>query len=77
MTTVDIKLNFGKGSDDERANIQTNGVPITLILDSLKTIMSGLSRRLVEEAGEMVSESEYEAYINARLKVDRAKESEL
>lgn len=77
MTTVEIKLHFGKGSEENRADIITNDVPKTLILDSLKTIMGGLSKMLVEEAEEMVPESEMEKYINARLKVDREKEKDL
>lgn len=74
MKTVLIKLNYGKGSEKCRAEITTNGVPYTLILDSLKTIETGFAKEIVSEAEEMVSESEMEAYINARLKVDRDKE---
>ena len=77
MRTVSIKLHFGKGSEGKNAEIETNGIPITLILDSLKTIMKIFSEQIVEEAKEMVPDSEVEKYIDARLKVDRKKEADL
>lgn len=77
MTTVEIKLNFGPGTDQNRADVKTNGVPSTLILDSLKILMSHFAKEIVAESDEMVPESQREAYIEARMKVDRQKEKDL
>lgn len=76
MKTVSIKLNFGPGTEDHKAEIETNDVPITLILDMLKTLSTAFAKQIVEEAEEMVPPSEWEKYINARLKVDREKEKD-
>ncbi len=76
MKTVVIKLNYGPGSDEQRADIQTDDVPATLILDSLKIISQHFAKQIVAEAEETVPESEWEKYINARMKVDREKEKD-
>ncbi len=76
MKTVFIQLNYGPGSENNRADIKTNGVPATLILDSLKTISTHFAKEIVAEAEDTVTESEMEKYINARLKVDREKEKD-
>jgi len=79
MKTVVIKLNFGQGSEKLQADIaDTQGVPYSMIVESLNNLTKGIAQQLVIEAKEQgVPDNDIPAYLDARLKVDRKTISEL
>ena len=66
---VTVVLKFG--TTVEQAEVTTNGVPTSLIMESLNNLSRGLAENLVKEAVEEVPEEGFESYLDGRLKADR------
>ena len=66
---VTVVLKFG--TTEEQARVTTNGVPTSLIMESLNNLSRGLAENLVKEAVEEVPEEGFESYLDGRLKADR------
>ena len=66
--SLTIKLNFGA---NEGAEIDTNDIPQSLIVESIQNLSHFLARQLVEEAEEVVPKEGVTAYLEGRLKTDR------
>lgn len=71
--TVVILLHYQSDKLGFNAQVETNGVPRSLIVESLQNLTTGLSAALVREAARDVEEKDLEAYLDATLNVDREK----
>jgi hypothetical protein len=65
-----LVITYGEG---EGANMQTNGVPLSLVVEVLTNICKGMSRTLVAEAQNDVPENQVEDYLDAMIATDRVK----
>ncbi len=68
QVTVSIKLHYG---GDRDAEVETNGVPITMVLESLNTLVKGMAQQLLEECAEVIPGPDQEKYLDARIALDR------
>lgn len=70
---VRIVLNFSPEHNGikEEANVVTNDVPTSLVIESLRNLTKGLAEILIKEASEEVPVDGYEAYLDGRIKADR------
>ena len=72
---VNIKLTFSKNGPG--ADIKTNGVPHSLIVESLNNLSKGLCGKLVMEAYGDVNEDQVADYLQGMLNLDRIKLKEM
>lgn len=68
--TVIIKFEFSN-SEEVIVDINTDKVPLSLIVEHLQNLSKAFSTQIVNDAKEVVSEKELESYLNARIKVDK------
>jgi hypothetical protein len=69
--TVSIKLHYANTDEGRDAEVETNNVPITMVLESLNNIVKGLARQIVEDAAEVIPGPDQEKYFDSRLELDR------
>ncbi len=66
---VEIKLIFHQNGE-ESVEIETKGVPKTLIVEQLNALTGLLARQIVDDA-KFVPNSDKEDHVNARIEIDR------
>lgn len=71
--TVTIKLHFS--ASDESCVIETQDVPMTLILEKLNTITHGMAKEILMGLGQndKLPDAKIEKYFDTQIKVDRIK----
>ena len=75
MTEVTIKLLYGKDVATD-ADVKTNDVPYSLIIESLNVLTKHFAQEMVKDAGHVIDlndREELEKYLDARIKVDKQK----
>jgi len=65
-----LELTFFEDGE-ESMNLQTNDIPKTLVLEQINALSKFLAKQIVEDAQEVVDDKNLEAYLDARIKVDR------
>lgn len=73
MITATIKIHFSLDPDLDTDEIEANGVPKTMIMEKMSTIVKGLSEYEVADARNVVGNADMEKYLDARIAVDRKK----
>lgn len=67
---ANITLSFFEDGT-EQINVQTNDVPITMIIEGLNTLVKSLAHQILTEAGEDIPPNMLEGYMNSRIDLDR------
>lgn len=67
--TATIKLHFSDEGDG--CEVETNNVPLTMVMEGVSNLAKGLATKIVEDAAEVIPESEQENYLDSRIELDR------
>jgi hypothetical protein len=72
MRTITAQITLIYGNPELNCDIKTNGVPHTLIIESLNNIVKGMSEKLVRENERYAKSFErMEEFLDALIQVDR------
>lgn len=68
---ANVRIGFDKDGECVM-NVDTNDIPITMVLEALSALVKGISQNLIEESGKEIPAADMEGYINSRIDLDRS-----